>query len=50
MPVATNGGFPKKTDGSPDFSKMSSGQKVAFARQRIQSDMSRHNGDGDGQR
>jgi hypothetical protein len=47
---STNGGFPKKADGSPDFSKMSSGQKVAFARQRIQSDMARHNGDGDARR
>jgi hypothetical protein len=45
-PVSTDGAFPRKADGSPDYSKMSSGQKVAFARRRIQSDMARHNGDG----
>jgi hypothetical protein len=49
VPVG-NGGLPKKADGSVDFSKMSSAQKVAFARQRIRTDMSRHNGDGDGRR
>jgi hypothetical protein len=46
-PVSPNGGFPKKSDGSPDFSRMSGAQKVAFARQRIRSDAVRHdNGDG----
>jgi hypothetical protein len=49
QPVATNGGFPKKGDGSPDFSKMSSAQKVAFARQRIRIDITR-NGNGDRQK
>ena len=39
-------GFPKKADGSPDFSKMSPAQKVALARQRIKSDIVR-NGDGE---
>jgi hypothetical protein len=29
------GGFPKKADGTPDFGKMNSAQKVAYARQRI---------------
>ena len=49
-PVASpdGNGLPKKADGSVDFSKMNSAQKVAFARQRIRTDMVRHNGDGDG--
>lgn len=41
---AANGSFPKRADGSPDFSKMSPAQKVAFSRQRIQSDLSRDRG------
>ena len=45
---AVDGGFPKKTDGSPDFSKMSGAQKVAFARQRIKNDMARHSDNGNG--
>ena len=50
IPAASaDGGFPKKGDGSPDFAKMSSAQKVAFARQRIRTDAAR-NGNGDGQR
>src|SRR5687768_16219468 len=36
-----DGKFPTKTDGSPDFKAMTPAQKVAFARQRIQSDLSR---------
>jgi hypothetical protein len=40
-----DGSFPRKGDGSPDFSKMSSAQKVAFSRQRIRTDISR-NGNG----
>jgi hypothetical protein len=39
-----DGSLPKKSDGSPDFSKMSSAQKVAFARRRIASDIARNNG------
>src|SRR5688572_18971851 len=39
-----DGSLPKKSDGSPDFSKMSPAQKVAFARQRIANDISRNNG------
>lgn len=50
IPAASaDGGFPKKGDGTPDFSKMSSAQKVAFSRQRIRTDVAR-NGNGDGQR
>jgi hypothetical protein len=48
-PVSADGGIPTKTDGSPDFSKMSSAQKVALARQRIKSDIAR-NGNGDARR
>src|SRR5688572_12053031 len=36
-----DGKFPTKTDGSPDFKAMTPAQKVAFARQRIQNDLSR---------
>jgi hypothetical protein len=36
-------GYPTLTNGSPDFKKMTSAQKVAFSRQRIQSDLSRSN-------
>jgi hypothetical protein len=36
--------LPKKSDGSPDFRSMSPAQKVAYARQRIQSDLQRGNG------
>ena len=45
---AADGGLPKKSDGSPDFSKMSGAQKVAFARQRIKNDMARHSDNGNG--
>lgn len=31
--------IPRKADGSPDFAKMNSAQKVAFSRQRLQSDL-----------
>jgi hypothetical protein len=37
--------IPIRTDGSPDFKKMTSAQKVAYARDRIRADVSR-NGDG----
>jgi hypothetical protein len=36
---------PTKSDGSPDFKKMTPAQKVALARQRIKADLSRQNGD-----
>jgi hypothetical protein len=36
--------FPLNGDGSPDFKKMTSAQKVAFARRRIQNDVARNNG------
>jgi hypothetical protein len=50
-PASVDGGFPKKSDGSPDFSRMSSAQKVALARQRIKTDIVRNgNGNGDGRR
>src|SRR3954471_21812054 len=50
IPVASaDGSFPRRADGSPDFSKMSSAQKVSLARQRIKADSSR-NGNGDRQR
>ena len=45
--VPTTDGVPRKPDGSPDFKQMSPAQKVAYARQRIQSDMVRNN-DGNG--
>ena len=48
-PASVDGGFPKKGDGSPDFSKMTAVQKVALARQRIKSDITR-NGNGDARR
>jgi hypothetical protein len=39
-PQAANGaGAPKKSDGSPDFSKMTSAEKVAYSRQRIRKGM-----------
>src|SRR5688572_8079014 len=43
---ASRGGFPKTSDGAPDFKKMSPAQKVAYSRQRIQSDLVRANGKG----
>ena len=44
-PVAgADGNVPRRADGSPDFAKMSAAQKVAIARQRIQSDISRDRG------
>jgi hypothetical protein len=48
-PSGDGGAIPKKTDGSVDFSKMTSAQKVAVARQRIKNDIVR-NGNGDGKR
>jgi hypothetical protein len=38
---AGSGEFPKTANGSPDFKKMSPAQKVAYSRQRIQSDLSK---------
>ncbi len=37
--------FPTKPDGTPDFKKMTPAQKVAFARDKIKSDLTRANGD-----
>jgi hypothetical protein len=37
--VASGGANPKKSDGLPDFSKMTSAQKVAYSRQRIRDGM-----------
>jgi hypothetical protein len=34
-------GLPLKSDGSPDFKKMTAAQKVAFSRRRIQNDLAR---------
>jgi hypothetical protein len=36
--------FPKKSDGSVDFKQMSPAQKVAYSRHRIQTDLSKANG------
>jgi hypothetical protein len=48
--VIPNGAkFPAKTDGSPDFKKMSAAEKVAYSRRRIQSDLVRAS-DGNGRR
>jgi hypothetical protein len=44
--VIAKAAFPTKADGSPDFKKMTAAQKVAFARERIKSDLARANGDG----
>lgn len=41
-PAAT--AFPMTANGSPDFKKMSPTQKLAYSRQRIQSDLSKANG------
>jgi hypothetical protein len=46
--VIANASFPTKSDGSPDFKKMTAAQKVAFARERIKADLSRQNGDNAG--
>jgi hypothetical protein len=46
-PIATAvipNAFPTKSDGSLDFKSMSAAQKVAYARQRIQNDLSRSDG------
>jgi hypothetical protein len=37
-----DGSMPKKSDGSPDFSRMTAAQKVAFARRRIRNDITRN--------
>jgi hypothetical protein len=39
--TAAAAGVPRKSDGSPDFAKMTPAQKVAFSRQKIQSDLAR---------
>jgi hypothetical protein len=44
--LTTSGPFPKKLDGSVDFRQMTSAQKVAYARQRIRSDLSRSRANG----
>lgn len=46
---AADGGLPKQSDGSPDFSKMTPAQKLALSRQRIKADGAR-NGNGGGRR
>jgi hypothetical protein len=46
--LPTADGLPKKSDGSPDFAKMTPAQKVTYARRRIHNDMAR-NGNGNGQ-
>jgi hypothetical protein len=38
---ATAGAMPRKADGAPDFSRMTSAQKVAYSRERIRAQMSR---------
>jgi hypothetical protein len=38
----TSNALPVTSDGAPDFKKMTSAQKVAFARQRIKSDLTRN--------
>ena len=43
-PAKVTGVFPTGSDGAPDFKKMTSAQKVAFARQRIKADLTRSNG------
>lgn len=45
LPVS--GAFPMKSDGSIDFARMTSGQKVAYARQRIRADHSLAGGNGE---
>ena len=42
--VIANASLPTKSDGSPDFKKMTAAQKVAFARERIKSDLAQQNG------
>lgn len=42
--VLPNPAFPTRSDGTPDFKSMTPAQKVAFARQRIKSDLARANG------
>jgi hypothetical protein len=43
-PAKPSGVFPTGSNGTPDFRKMTSAQKVAYARQRIKADLSRSNG------
>ena len=42
--VIANPAFPIKTDGSPDFKKMTAAQKVIYARKRISTDLANVNG------
>ena len=44
--VVTNATYPTKSDGSPDFKRMTVAQKVAFARERIKTDLTRHSDNG----
>ena len=34
-------GYPKNTDGSPDFKKMTPAQKVAYSRSKIKTDLAK---------
>jgi hypothetical protein len=44
--AAGGGDFPKTSSGAIDFKKMSPAQKVAYSRQRIQTDLTKANGNG----
>lgn len=44
--IAAPSAYPTTSDGSLDFKQMTSAQKVAYARQRIRSDLSRGQGNG----
>jgi hypothetical protein len=43
--IAAPDGFPKRSDGSPDFKQMSAAQKVAYARHRLSADLSNNDRD-----
>jgi hypothetical protein len=49
-PVVATAVVPKPSNGNADFSKMSSAEKVAYARRRIKDDIARGNSDGDTRR
>jgi len=42
--IPTPANLPTKTDGSPDFKKMTPAQKVAYSRHRIRTDLTKSNG------